>query len=100
MSNTVKSKRFVVRKSLLGKGTLIEFVNKNGDKITYDHDKAYEVMKETLDNLPCFEKYKSYTATNNIPKLIRGTDAVVENVLAEVKDTTEEVQEVEVEVAA
>ena len=95
MSETVKSKRFVVRKSLLGKGTLIEFVNKNGDKITYDHDKAYEVMKETLDNLPCFEKYKSYTATNNIPKLIRDTEAVVELIPAEVEET-EEVQEVEV----
>ena len=99
MSNTIKSKRFVVRKSLLGQGVLIEFVNKKGDRITYDHDKAYEVMKETLDNLPCFEKYKSYTATNNIPKLIRDTDAVVENVLAKV-EVTEEVQEVEVEVAA
>ena len=91
MSETVKSKRFVVRKSLLGKGTLIEFVNKNGDKITYDHDKAYEVMKKTLDNLPCFEKYKSYTATNNIPKLIRDTEAVVELIPAEVEETDEEV---------
>ena len=84
---TVKSKRFVIRKSLLGSGTLVEFVNKKGDVITYDHDKAYEVMKDTLDNLPCFEKYKSYTATNNIPKAIRGTEAVVENVLAEVEET-------------
>jgi len=99
MSETVKSKRFVVRKSLLGKGTLIEFVNKNGDQITYDHDKAYEVMKETLDNLPCFERYKSYTATNNIPKLIRDTEAVVELIPAEVEET-EEVEEVQVEVAA
>jgi|TARA_Y100000296_G_scaffold43065_1_gene49524 hypothetical protein len=94
---TVKSKRFVIRKSLLGKGVLIEFQNKKGDLITYDHDKAYEVMQETLENLPCFEKYKSYTATNNIPKLIRGTDAVVENILAEVEET-EELEEVEVEV--
>ena len=94
---TLKSKRFVIRKSLLGSGTLVEFVNKKGDVITYDHDKAYEVMKETLDNLPCFEKYKSYTATNNIPKAIRGTEAVVENILAEVEET-EEVQEVEIEV--
>ena len=99
MSETVKSKRFVIRKSLLGKGTLIEFVNKKGDVITYDHDKAYEVMKETLDNLPCFEKYKSYTATNNIPKLIRDTEAVVELIPAEVEET-EEVEEVQVEVAA
>ena len=49
----------MIRKSLLGQGTLIEFVNKKGDKITYDHDKAYEVMKDTLDNLACFETYKS-----------------------------------------
>ena len=94
---TVKSKRFVIRKSLIGKGVLIEFQNKKGDLITYDHDKAYEVMQETLENLPCFEKYKSYTATNNIPKLIRGTEAVVENILAEVEET-EELEEVEVEV--
>jgi len=99
MSETVKSKRFVIRKSLLGKGTLIEFVNKKGDVITYDHDKAYEVMKDTLDNLACFEKYKSYTATNNIPKLIRDTEAVVELIPAEVEET-EEVEEVQVEVAA
>ena len=91
---TLKSKRFVIRKSLLGKGTLVEFVNKKGDVITYDHDKAYEVMKDTLDNLPCFEKYKSYTATNNIPKAIRDTEAVVELVPAKV----EEAEEVEVEV--
>ena len=97
MSETLKSKRFVIRKSLLGNGTLIEFVNKKGDQITYDHDKAYEVMKDTLDNLACFEKYKSYTATNNIPKAIRGTEAVVKNVLAEVEETPE-VEEVEVEV--
>jgi len=94
---TLKSKRFVIRKSLLGQGVLIEFQNKKGDLITYDHDKAYEVMQETLENLPCFEKYKSYTATNNIPKLIRGTEAVVENILAEVEET-EELEEVEVEV--
>ena len=93
---TLKSKRFVIRKSLLGQGVLVEFQNKKGDQITYDHDKAYEVMKETLDNLPCFERYKSYTATNNIPKAIRNTEAVVELVVAEVEET----EEVEVEVAA
>tara|TARA_R110002020_G_scaffold27115_4_gene87321 strand:- start:1549 stop:1830 length:282 start_codon:yes stop_codon:yes gene_type:complete len=86
---TLKSKRFVIRKSLIGSGVLVEFQNKKGDLITYDHDKAYEIMKETLDTLACFEKYKSYTATNNIPRLIRNTEAVVENVLAEVEETTE-----------
>ena len=102
MSETLKSKRFVIRKSLLGNGVLVQFKNKKGDLITYDHDKAYEVMKDTLDNLACFEKYKSYTATNNIPKAIRGTEAVVENILAEVEETeeVEVTEEVQVEVAA
>ena len=65
--NILKSKRFVVRKSLIGKNQVIEFVNKKGDTITYNHDKVYEVMKSKLETLPCWEKYKSYTATNNIP---------------------------------
>ena len=69
--NILKSKRFVVRKSLIGKNQVIEFVNKKGDTITYNHDKVYEVMKSKLETLPCWEKYKSYTATNNIPLALR-----------------------------
>ncbi len=86
---TLKSKRFVIRKSLIGSGVLVEFKNKKGDVITYDHDKAYEIMKETLDNLACFEKYKSYTATNNIPKVLRDTEAVVEVVTDVVEELNE-----------
>ena len=69
--NVLKSKRFVVRKSLVGKNQVIEFTTKNGDKVTYNHDKVYSIMKTTLEKLPCFEKYKSYTASNNIPKVLR-----------------------------
>ena len=72
----IKSKRFVVRKSLIGKNVIITFVNKKGDKITYNHDIAYNLMKEKLETLPCFEKYKSYTATNNIPVVLRGKELV------------------------
>ncbi len=89
---TLKSKRFVIRKSLIGSGVLVEFKNKKGDVITYDHDKAYEIMKETLDNLACFEKYKSYTATNNIPKVLRDTEAVVEVVTDVVEELNEAAQ--------
>ena len=76
LENTLKSKRFVVRKSLIGKNQLITFVNKKGDEITYNHDKVYEIMKNTLETLPCWEKYKSYTATNNIPKVCRDKELV------------------------
>ena len=74
--NVLESKRFVVRKSLIGKNQLITFTTKKGDEITYNHDKVYEIMKSKLETLPCWEKYKSYTATNNIPLVCRNVELV------------------------
>ena len=76
MENVIKSKRFVVRKSLIGKNQIIVFTNKKGDEITYNHDKVYEVMKSKLETLPCWTKYKSYTATNNIQLVCRNVELV------------------------
>ena len=72
----LNSKRFVVRQSLIGKDTEITFTNKKGNEITYNHDKVFSIMKENLTNLPCWLKYKSYTATNNIPKVLRNEELV------------------------
>ena len=94
MSNLLKSKRFVVRQSLIGKDTNVEVAFKNGKTVTYSHDKAYEIMKETLEAMNCWSKYKSYTATNNIPKVLRETEAVISSSETEVVD---EVVETEVE---
>ena len=90
MSNLLQSKRFVVRQSLIGKDTNVQVSFKNGKTITYSHDKAYEIMKTALEAMNCWEKYKSYTATNNIPKVLRDTDAVISS-----EDATVEVEEVE-----
>jgi len=76
MSDVLKSKRFVVRQSLVGKNQVIEFTNKKGDTYKYNHDKVYTLLKSHLATLPCFAKYKSYTATNNIPKVLRGQELV------------------------
>ena len=70
------TKRFVIRKSLIGKNQVIEFTNKKGDTYTYNHDKAFAIMKDKLENMPCFVKYKSYTATNNIPLVLRNVKLV------------------------
>ena len=75
MSNLI-TKRFVVRQSLIGKNVTFEFTNKKGDTITYNHDKVFSIMKDTLTNLNCWNKYKSYTATNNIPLVLRGKNLV------------------------
>ena len=74
--NVLKMKRFVVRKSLIGKNQIITFTNKKGDEVTYNHDKVYEIMKDKLETLPCWTKYKSYTATNNIPLVCRNVELV------------------------
>ena len=76
MENVMKSKRFVVRLSLVGKNQTIEFTNKKGDTIKYNHDKVYTIMKDKLESLDCFKKYKSYTATNNIPLILRDKELV------------------------
>ena len=71
MSNVLKSKRFVVRQSLIGKNQVIEFTNKKGDKCVYNHDDVCNTNKERFDNMKCFQKYKSYTCTNNLPTFAR-----------------------------
>ena len=70
----LKTKRFVIRKSLIGKNVVFNFTNKKGETVKYNHDKAFSIMKDNLEKLACFQKYKSYTATNNIPVVLRGKD--------------------------
>ena len=72
----VISKRFVIRKSLVGKNVVIEFTNKKGVKVVYNHDIAFNIMKSKLENMNCFNKYKSYTASNNIPVVLRNVELV------------------------
>ena len=84
MSNLLKSKRFVMRQSLIGKDTTIEVTFKNGNTVTYSHDKAFEIMKDTLESLACWSKYKSYTANGNVPRSIRETEAILSSSQSEV----------------
>jgi len=74
--STLNSKRFVIRKSLIGKNQIINFTNKKGITIEYNHDIAYEIMKDKLNSMNCFTKYKSYTSSNNIPVILRDKELV------------------------
>ena len=69
--NELTTKRFVIRKSLIGKNVVISFTNKKGLICVYNHDDVYNKNRELLDNMKCFNKYKSYTATNNLPTWAR-----------------------------
>ena len=70
MSN-LQSKRFVVRKSLIGKNQIIEVTFKSGKTFTYNHDIVYDLMKSKLETMNCFEKYKSYTSSTSVPVVLR-----------------------------
>ena len=69
---TLNSKRFVLRQSLIGKNQVINVEFKSGKTFTYNHDKVYELMKDNLSKLNCWEKYKSYTSSTSIPRVLQG----------------------------
>ena len=72
--NVIKSKRFVVRQSLVGKNTTINVEFKNGKTATYNHDKVFAIMKDKLEAMACWAKYKSYTSSGNLPMSVRNED--------------------------
>lgn len=70
-SNSITTKRFVIRKSLIGTNTIITFTTKKGDQVSYNHDDVYNTHSERFNSMNCFDKYKSYTNSNNIPAFCR-----------------------------
>ena len=70
MSN-LTTKRFVIRKSLIGKNAVITFTNKKQEVVTYNHDEVYNTHKERFESMNCFAKYKSYTNSNAVPAFYR-----------------------------
>ena len=75
--NAITTKRFVIRKSLIGSNTVISFTNNKSVVCTYDHDLVYNAFKAKFDLMPCFEKYGSYTNTNNLPAFVRALPELV-----------------------
>ena len=73
----MQTKRFVIRKSLVGQNITITFTNNKGQKWSYNHDDVYNTHKSKFENMECFAKYKSYTNTNVVPAFARTCESVV-----------------------
>jgi hypothetical protein len=58
--NKLTTKRFVIRKSLLG-----------------TNDEIYSTYQEKFESMPCFQEYKSYTNSNTVPKFCRELAEIV-----------------------
>ena len=48
-SNQITTKRFIIRKSLIGTKTIVNVEFKSGKTAVYNHDDVYEVMKDKLN---------------------------------------------------
>ncbi len=70
-TNNITTKRFVIRKSLIGTNTVITFTNKKDVTFTYDHDEIYSTFQEKFESMKCFQEYKSYTNSNTVPAFAR-----------------------------
>ncbi len=69
--NNLTTKRFVIRKSLIGENKVITFTNSKGITFTYDHDEIYTTFQEKFETMNCFQEYGSYTNSNTVPKFCR-----------------------------
>ena len=74
----LKTKRFVIRKSLIGKNVVISFTNKKQENVSYNHDEVYNAHQEKFEAMNCFQKYKSYTNTNAVPAFCRNLQTITE----------------------
>ena len=70
-TNNLTTKRFVIRKSLIGTNSVITFTNKKDVTYTYDHDEVYSTFQEKFESMKCFQEYKSYTNSNAVPAFCR-----------------------------
>jgi len=70
-NNTLTTKRFVIRKTLIGTDTVITFTNKKGTTYKYNHDEIYSKYQERFESMPCFQQYGNYTNSNAVPAFAR-----------------------------
>ena len=69
--NNLTTKRFVIRKSLIGENVEITFTNKKNETYTYNHDEVFASNQEKQLSMPCFNEYGSYTNSNKIPNWVK-----------------------------
>ena len=66
----METKRFVIRKSLIGKNSVITMVTSKGT-FKYNHDDVYSEFQEKFESMEFFNKYGNYTNSNVIPAFAR-----------------------------
>ena len=77
MSNIKKSNRFVLSVNGVNNNVTIEFTNKKGETFVYNQKVVFEQLKDKFESMNCWNKYKTYTNTNNLPVFVRNLETLV-----------------------
>lgn len=71
-------KRFVLsQKNVKDTDLVLEFTTSEGKTYQYKPSVVFAQLKDRFEAMPCWEKYKSYTNSKNLPKFVRELDTIV-----------------------
>tara|TARA_B110000444_G_C18226659_1_gene316850 strand:+ start:93 stop:350 length:258 start_codon:yes stop_codon:yes gene_type:complete len=85
MKNSKKSaikvqtvKRFVLsQKNIKDKDLILEFTASDGKTHQYSPSKVFAQLQDRFEAMPCWDKYKNYTNSKNLPKFVRDLETIV-----------------------
>ena len=85
MSNSKKQpktirqvKRFVLsQKDVKDENLVLHVTFEDGKEYEYSPSKVFSQLQSRFEAMPCWEKYKSYTNSKNLPKFVRELEAMV-----------------------
>ena len=77
MSNIKTVKRFVISQNGIKNNLTCEFTNKKGVTFTYNQKVVFTQLQEKFETMNCWNKYKTYTNTNNLPTFVRALEKLV-----------------------
>ena len=49
----------------------MSFTNKKGETYVYNQSVVFAQLKEKFESMNCWNKYKNYTNSNNLPVFVR-----------------------------
>ncbi len=77
MNNNKVTNRFVISKNGIKNKITNEFVNKKGERFVYNQFVIFTQLKERFENMECWNKYSTYTSTNNLPTFVRNLKKLI-----------------------
>lgn len=71
-------KRFVLsQKDVKDENLVLHVTFQDGKEYEYSPSKVFSQLQSRFEAMPCWEKYKSYTNSKNLPKFVRELETIV-----------------------